>query len=98
MIKETGLVGVVKFFNEDSGFGFITVVGRPKDVFVHARDLVEPFQESAAKNDIQVEFDVEEYTRNDQPALRAKNVVVLSITPKSEVARERKRPQERHAE
>lgn len=30
--------GVVKFFNETKGFGFITVDGE-NDVFVHANDL-----------------------------------------------------------
>lgn len=30
--------GVVKFFNQEKGFGFITVKNE-KDVFVHANDL-----------------------------------------------------------
>ncbi len=45
--------GTVKFFNEDKGFGFITVDGE-KDVFVHANDL----KGVTIKEGDKVEFDV----------------------------------------
>lgn len=31
--------GVVKFFNADKGYGFITVPGMDKDVFLHVKEL-----------------------------------------------------------
>jgi cold shock protein len=33
--------GVVKFFDDTKGFGFITPNGATKDIFVHRSDLVE---------------------------------------------------------
>jgi CspA family cold shock protein len=47
--------GVVKFFNPDKHFGFITVEGSSEQVFVHESGLKNPIRE----ND-KVVFDVEE--------------------------------------
>ena len=45
--------GVVKFYNEAKGFGFITEEGTGQDVFVHASGL----KEQISKND-SVQFEI----------------------------------------
>ncbi|HXB39465.1 MAG TPA: cold shock domain-containing protein [Bacteroidia bacterium] len=50
--------GVVKFFNETKGFGFIKIEGTGEEVFVHVSGLKDTINE----NDT-VEFDVEEGKR-----------------------------------
>jgi cold shock protein len=47
--------GVVKFFNQNKGFGFIKVDGSSEEIFVHANDLTETIDE----ND-KVEFEVQQ--------------------------------------
>jgi cold shock protein len=47
--------GVVKFFNETKGFGFIKVDGSGEEIFVHVTGLKEEIQE----ND-EVVFDIQE--------------------------------------
>lgn len=47
--------GIVKFFNETKGFGFIKMNGSDKDVFVHVTGLKEGIRE----ND-EVVFDLQE--------------------------------------
>ncbi len=47
--------GVVKFFNETKGFGFIKVDGSGEEVFVHVTGLKEKIRE----NDIVV-FDIQQ--------------------------------------
>jgi len=47
--------GVVKFFNQNKGFGFIKVDGSAEEIFVHANDLTETIDE----ND-KVEFEVQQ--------------------------------------
>ncbi len=63
--------GTVKWFNEEKGFGFISVEGG-KDVFVHfsaiAKDGFKTLKEGQ-----KVEFSIEEGSRGPQ----ATNVVVL---------------------
>mgnify|MGYP001180639309 FL=1 len=50
--------GVVKFFNNEKGFGFIVDEESKEDVFVHKTGLVDNIQE-----DDTVEFDVEQGNR-----------------------------------
>lgn len=57
--------GIVKFFNETKGFGFITPTGGGQDIFVHVSGLRDEIQE----ND-KVVFDVE----NGKKGLNAVNV------------------------
>ena len=47
--------GIVKFFNQTKGFGFIKVDGSGEEVFVHVSGLVDEIRE----NDT-VEFDMQE--------------------------------------
>jgi CspA family cold shock protein len=50
--------GVVKFFNQDKGFGFITPEGGAKDVFVHISAL-QASGIQTLKDGQQVTFDTE---------------------------------------
>jgi len=45
--------GVVKFFNETKGFGFITPIGGGDDVFVHVSGLIDQIRE---KDDVSFEI------------------------------------------
>ncbi|MBK1438749.1 cold-shock protein [Parapedobacter sp. ISTM3] len=45
--------GVVKFFNETKGFGFITPIGGGEDVFVHVSGLIDKIRE---KDDVSFEI------------------------------------------
>lgn len=47
--------GVVKFFNETKGFGFIKVEGTNEDVFVHVTGLVDEIRQ-----DDRVTFEIQE--------------------------------------
>lgn len=60
--------GTVKFFNEEKGFGFITVAGSGQDVFVHKSAL-----SSAIRQNDEVEFTIE----NGQKGPNAREVRVL---------------------
>jgi CspA family cold shock protein len=63
------MVGKVKWFSDEKGYGFIEVDGREKDVFVHYSDIegegFRSLEEGAA-----VEFEIEAGDNGD----RAKNV------------------------
>ncbi|NHT78526.1 putative cold-shock DNA-binding protein [Rhizobium sp. PP-F2F-G38] len=50
--------GIVKFFNQDKGFGFITPEGGAKDVFVHISALQAAGLQTL-KDGQQVTFDTE---------------------------------------
>ena len=60
--------GIVKFFNESKGFGFITEEGSNKEHFVHVSGLIDEIRE----ND-EVEFDLQD----GRKGLNAVNVRVL---------------------
>ena len=60
--------GIVKFFNETKGFGFITQEGGGGDIFVHATGIREQIREGDT-----VEFDLE----NGKKGLTAVNVHVI---------------------
>lgn len=60
--------GVVKFFNDAKGFGFIKVDGGGEDLFVHSSALKTPIRE----ND-KVQFDIQQ----GKKGLNAVNVTVI---------------------
>ncbi len=60
--------GIVKFFNESKGFGFITEEGSNKEHFVHVSGLIDEIRE----ND-EVEFELQD----GRKGLNAVNVRVL---------------------
>jgi CspA family cold shock protein len=60
--------GVVKFFNESKGFGFITSKETGNDIFVHVNGLIHEIKE----NDV-VEFSTEQ----GRKGLNAVNVKVI---------------------
>lgn len=39
MTESTKVTGVLKWFNETKGYGFIAVSGMEKDVFIHVKQL-----------------------------------------------------------
>lgn len=63
--------GKVKMFNQEKGYGFITVEGE-KDVFFHYSQLVMEGYKTI-ENDVQVEFELVESDRGPQ----AQNIVKL---------------------
>ena len=63
------LSGVVKFFNQDKGFGFITVAGA-KDVFVHAVEL----KRSGVQGDLEEGDTLLFETESTDRGLRAINI------------------------
>ncbi len=60
--------GIVKFFNDEKGFGFIKVEGSREDIFVHVTGLIDDIVE-----DDKVEFEIQEGRRG----LVAVNVKVI---------------------
>lgn len=59
--------GIVKFFNNDKGFGFITDNETKEDIFVHSSGLIDEIRE----ND-QVKFDT-------QPGKKGLNAVDVEV-------------------
>ena len=68
-IKSTGLV---KWFNEDKGFGFITQDNGGSDVFVHFASIISDGFKTLGENQ-KVSFEVS----NGPKGLQAANVVCL---------------------
>ncbi len=67
---ETGMsVGVVKWFNAEKGFGFITPDGGGDDLFVHQTEIQMDGYRDLAEGQ-RVEFD----TKQGQKGLQASNV------------------------
>lgn len=56
------LTGIVKWFNSEKGFGFITPSNGGKDVFVHFSGIVGDNYRTLNEND-QVEFEVKDSDR-----------------------------------
>ncbi len=56
------LTGIVKWFNSEKGFGFITPSNGGKDVFVHFSGIVGDNYRTLNEND-QVEFEVKDSER-----------------------------------
>ncbi|WP_394167649.1 cold-shock protein [Photobacterium piscicola] len=66
------IIGTVKWFNEEKGFGFITQDNGGADVFVHFRAIVSEGFKTLAEGQ-KVSFDVEQ----GQKGLQAANVIAL---------------------
>ncbi|WP_374301307.1 cold-shock protein [Ferrovibrio sp.] len=62
--------GIVKFYNDQKGFGFIQPEDGSKDVFVHATAL-ERAGMSALREGQKVSFDTEQDNRSGKTAVRA---------------------------
>jgi CspA family cold shock protein len=64
--EETGMAqGTVKWFNGDKGFGFITVDGGDKDVFVHFSAIAADGFRSLEENQ-RVEFEITQGAKGPQ--------------------------------
>ena len=61
------VTGVVKWFNEDKGFGFLTPSAGGSDVFVHFRSIVAEGYRSLAEGQ-QVQFTIEQGQKGPQAA------------------------------
>ncbi len=57
--------GQVKWFNDQKGFGFITVSGEEKDVFVHYSSITGSGFKSLQENQM-VEFDIQQGQKGPQ--------------------------------
>lgn len=66
--------GIVKFYNEQKGFGFIQPTDGQKDVFVHATAL-ERAGISGLREGQEVRFDVQEDPRTGKSAVGTLEIV-----------------------
>ncbi|MBE1287955.1 MAG: cold-shock protein [Alteromonadaceae bacterium] len=57
--------GVVKWFNEDKGFGFLTPSEGGKDVFVHFRSIISESYKTLSEGQ-QVTFSIEQGQKGPQ--------------------------------
>lgn len=68
--------GIVKFFNSEKGYGFITDDKSKEDIFVHFSSInVDGYK--ALEKDQKVSFDIEQDPK-DPSKSRAVNVTILS--------------------
>jgi CspA family cold shock protein len=58
--------GIVKFFDNSKGFGFISCEGK-KDIFVHFKAIISEGYKSLEEGD-EVQFDIEEGPKGPQAA------------------------------
>jgi CspA family cold shock protein len=65
VIKEQSMIGTVKFFNSQKGFGFISPEGGAKDVFVHASAVEAAGMRSLAEGQ-RVSFDIQPDSRGSK--------------------------------
>jgi CspA family cold shock protein len=65
--------GTVKWFNARKGYGFITVDGENRDVFVHANEIVGAGSRNELSENQRVEFVIEKGPKGPM----AKNVKVI---------------------
>jgi len=64
-IRSRSMIGTVKFFNTQKGFGFIAPEGGAKDVFVHATAVEAAGMRSLAEGQ-RVSFDVQPDARGSK--------------------------------
>lgn len=71
------MIGTIKHWRDDRGFGFIRCDAQHNDVFIHERDLPNAFRYATPQRlGVRVEFDVTDVP--DRPQPKASNVTVLS--------------------
>lgn len=64
-MSETVTTGVVKWFNNTKGFGFITADGRDNDIFVHYSAIVGSGYRSLAEGD-RVQFVIAQGAKGEE--------------------------------
>lgn len=74
--QDTVHTGVVKFFNNDKGYGFIKGASGSEQYFVHVNDILEPITENDA-----VEFEVEDAERGKKAVRVRKKPTVTEPQP-----------------
>lgn len=57
--------GVVKFFADDKGYGFITPVDGSKDIFVHRSDLMDGIRELKSEQKVSYVVATSDRTKGD---------------------------------
>ena len=82
MTDSERLTGYVKWFNSKSGYGFITICGEDRDIFVHYSNVkVDGLQYTYLVQGEYVEFDLVETTDNDKHTHKAVNITGIKGGP-----------------